>query len=142
MDLHGHNAHWFGPVDEREIARVEHLLGIAFPQDYRQFLSKQGAGAAGSIELYGLGCDEACLPSLLWLIRCLEADGFVRPAPLVPFNEVGNGDYAALLAAPLGDHATGAVVYWSPRRDDRLDLEAAAASFGAWLERRLAPQKR
>jgi hypothetical protein len=141
MDLHGHDAHWLGPVDEGEISRVERLLGVHFPSDYRRFLGEQGAGSIGSTELYGLGCDQGRLPSLLWLIGCLEADGFVRPTVLLPVSEVGNGDYVAVLAAPLGDHAAGVAVYWSPRRDDRLDLEAAAGSFDAWLRRRLAPRK-
>jgi len=129
---------WLGPAEEREIWQAEQLLGVRFPGDYRRFLAEHGAGSIGAIELYGLGCDEGRLPSLLWLIRCIEADGFVRPSPLLPISEVGNGDYIALLAEPLGRHATGAAVYWSPRRDDRLDLEAAASSFDTWLSRRLS----
>lgn len=127
----------FGAVEEAEIRRLETNLGVALPSEYRAFLADHGSGILGHLEILGLGCEPVSVPSLPWMIGDLEEAGFKRPRELIPISAIGNGDFAAILAATVEDIAVGSVVYWSPRRDDELRLETAAASFSAWLEDQL-----
>lgn len=128
---------WIGPRDEREIERAEETLGLMFPPQYRAFLREYGAGAVGSYEIYGLCGGSSGPPSVLWLIEDLEQLGLRRPHQLIPFHAEGDGDYSAILAAPLAGNRAGSIVYWSPRRDDEHDLRPAAGSFEEWLAERV-----
>ena len=122
-----------GPLTEDSVVAAEEELGVLFPAEYRQFLLQFGSGIVGSHEIYGLGGNRKTVPHLLWLIDDLRASGLKRPTQLIPFYAEGDGDYSAILAAPLAGQPAGAVVYWSPRRDDVLDFRVAYASFYAWF---------
>ena len=133
-ELQGRDAEWMGPVGEDLLVEVEEQLGLKFPEQYRTFLQEHGCGAVGHLEIYGVGCDPSSPPSLQWLIRDLEGDSFLRPAPLLPICDVGNGDYFAILAAPLDNQPASAIVAWTPNHDGPLELAPVAPSFAKWLE--------
>lgn len=128
---------WLGPTTEAEVVAAEEDLGLAFPSEYRAFLLRYGSGVVGSHEIYGLGAKRTAVPHLLWLVNDLKKSGLNRPPQLVPFHAEGDGDYSAVLAAPLAGQATGSVVYWSPRRDDVLDLRPAYKSLAEWFAARV-----
>ena len=131
--LEGKAGRWLGPAAEADVVAAEEALGLVFPAEYRAFLLRYGSGAVGSHEIYGLSGKRTAVPHLLWLVDDLKKSGLKRPPQLVPFHAEGDGDYSAILAAPLAGHATGAVVYWSPRRDDVLDLRPAYGSLEDWF---------
>lgn len=135
--LEGSGGRWFGPVDESDVVAGEEELGVPLPSSYRSFLLEYGSGIVGRLEIYGLGTPRSSAPNLLWLIDDLRKIGLRRPAQLIPFYAEGDGDFSAILAAPLAGHPTGAVVYWSPRPDDSLDLRASCASLEDWFDARL-----
>lgn len=127
---------WLGPVSEADVVAAEKDLGIAFPPEYREFLLAYGSGLVGSHEIYGLGGKRDAVPHLLWLVEDLKSSGLNRRPELVPFHAEGDGDYSVVLAEPIDGHATGDVVYWSPRRDEVLDLRPAYASLEEWFAER------
>ena len=127
---------WFGPVYEAIVASAEESLGVALPEQYRDFLLRYGSGLVGSYEIYGLGGPPNRVPSLLWLIEDLQRSGLHRPKSVIPFHAEGDGDYSAVLAEPLCGQPAGAVVYWSPRQDDVLDVKPAYASLNDWFAER------
>lgn len=44
----------FGGASESIIKKAQVVLGVEFPEDYKQFLSDFGALTFGSIEIYGV----------------------------------------------------------------------------------------
>jgi hypothetical protein len=134
--LEGKMGMWLGPVNEVEVVAAEETLGLVFPASYRAFLLRYGSGIIGSHEIYGLGGKQTSVPHLLWLIDDLKKSGLKRPPQLVPFHAEGDGDYSAILAAPLAGQPTGAVAYWSPRPDDAVDLRRAYKSLEDWFAAR------
>lgn len=135
--LEGEFAQWTGPVDEREVVAAEEYLGVPLPSAYRSFLLRYGSGSVGSHEIYGLGCPRTGVPNLLWLVDDLRDLGLQRRPQLIPFYAEGDGAYSAVLAAPLSGHPPGAVVYWSPRRDDVINIKSAFAGFDEWVVGRI-----
>lgn len=135
--LEGKSARWFGPVDEFSVAKAEESIGVPMPALYKSFLLQYGSGVIGQYEIYGLGCPQNGVPNLLWLIQDLKQIGLQRPTQIIPFHAEGDGDYSAVLAAPLAGQSVGSVVYWSPRRDDQLDIRPAAVSLEDWFANRV-----
>ncbi len=135
--LEGKNGRWLGPVDDAVVMAAEEELGVPVPSSYRDFLLKYGSGIVGHLEIYGLGGPRTGVPSVLWLVDDLRESGLSRPTQVIPFHAEGDGDYSAILAAPLSGQPTGAVVYWSPRRDDVLDVRPAYSTLDDWFAARL-----
>ncbi len=131
--LDGKLGRWLGPVSDEIVTAAEESLGVVFPPEYRAFLLKYGSGVVGVHEIYGLGGNPTSVPSLLWLVNDLSKSGLKRPTQVVPFYAEGDGDYSAILAAPLAGQRTGSIVYWSPRRDDVLDLRPAYSTLEEWF---------
>jgi hypothetical protein len=44
-----------GPPDASEIEKLEHWVGFALPPEYKEFVSKFGAGIVGPFPIYGVG---------------------------------------------------------------------------------------
>jgi hypothetical protein len=135
--LEGKRGKWLGPVMEAEIVAAEEALGVVLPGSYRRFLLEFGSGIVGSHEIDGLGGPGDRVPSLLWLVEDLRKSGIKRPTQVVPFHAEGDGDYSAVLAAPLAGQPAGAVVYWSPRRDDVRDIRPGYPTLEDWFAARV-----
>ena len=135
--LNGKLGRWLGPVEEAQVVAAEEALGLVFPLEYREFLLRYGSGIVGSHELYGLGGEPSGVPNVLWLVEDLKRSGLKRPHQVVPFHAEGDGDYSAVIAAPLAGQPTGAVIYWSPRRDEVLDIRPAYGTLSEWLSARI-----
>jgi hypothetical protein len=131
------NGRWLGPVDEATIVAAEEALGVPMPAQYRSFLLRYGSGTVGQHEIYGLGGSTNGVPNLLWLVEDLRKLGLKRPTQVIPFHAEGDGDYSAILAAPLSGQPTGVVVYWSPRPDEVLEIRPAYATLEDWFAARV-----
>jgi hypothetical protein len=68
-----------GPVSDSAIEQAENRLGVKFPQDYRFFLKKCGAGSFGGCEIYGIVPDDtiASVPNGIWATEYLRAQSMV-----------------------------------------------------------------
>ena len=139
--LEGRAGRWLGPVGEEVVMLAEERLGVPMPASYRKFLLTYGSGIVDDLEIYGLGGSRKGVPNLLWLVDDLREAGLQRPPQLLPFHAEGDGDYSAILAAPLHGHPTGSVIYWSPRRDDEVDVRLAFSTLDEWFLSRLGQSR-
>ena len=107
-------AEFAGPVPFEEIWVAEQELGVTFPDSYRDFLQRYGAGYFGGRPVYGLGVPDTGIPNVVWATNLLrEADDFF-PADLVVIQDPGEGDLLCLATSRLDDQNECPVVQWIP----------------------------
>lgn len=100
FDLLCRDAEVSGAVDKSTIDYAEVLLGITFPDEYREFLTRYGAVVAHGFEVYGLLKDAAANNPPIWQdvvsvtqdLRKMGQAGTERNE-LVPFTDDGTGVY-------------------------------------------------
>jgi cell wall assembly regulator SMI1 len=88
-----------GPCSDSDIRQAENELGVKFPSQYKEFLSKCGAALLGGVEVYGLPNPETNDPPV-WQnvvtvtkqLRSWGQAGTEKPS-LVPIAEDGTGVY-------------------------------------------------
>lgn len=123
-------ADFVGPRTAESVAQAEQMLGVKFPESYRQFLLCLGAGSVRGCELYGIVDNEGTasgVPSVVWLTQRLrDSCGF--PPSLIAISDTGYGGYHAIDTA-RGDSP---VVEWQPF-DASEACCAIADDFGAYL---------
>jgi hypothetical protein len=90
-----------GGVSEVDIEAAEGKLGLAFPQQYREFLRSYGAAILPGTEIFGLVDASRNDPPLWTDIR--EITGKLRSA-----GQVGAGDQCFL---PISEDGTGVYFY-------------------------------
>lgn len=87
-----------GEIDEKVIEKAEELLGIRFPDTYRQFLANYGAGDFGAEEIYGIVDDnfiDSEIPNGIWLTLNEREEGDL-PEELVIIYYTGDEYYYCL----------------------------------------------
>lgn len=87
------NTKFYGPVEEGKIIQAEEQLKICFPEDYRSFLKKYGAGFLGSFEIYGIipNLERKSIPNGIWLTEDLrEKDQMPESYVAIGFDGFGN----------------------------------------------------
>lgn len=74
-----------GPVSETAIKLAEEKLGVEFPQDYRVFLKRCGAGSFGGCEIYGIVSDgtQQSIPNGVWATEYLRITLMIPNACIV-----------------------------------------------------------
>jgi len=93
------NGEFSGPCSEYDIRKAEIELGVKFPRQYEEFLSKYGSALLGGVEIYGLPDPEKNDPPL-WQdvvtvtkqLREWEQAGTEKPS-LIPISDDGTGVY-------------------------------------------------
>lgn len=88
-----------GPATESVIQQAEQQLGTNFPEEYREFLKKNGALVSRGVELYGLP-DAAKNDPPIWQ-NVVEVTSNLRTLGqlgsddlyLIPFSDDGSGVY-------------------------------------------------
>jgi hypothetical protein len=107
-------ADFVGPVPFEEIYVAENRLGVRFPDSYRDFIQRYGAGTFGGKPIYGLGVPDDGLPNVVWATEAMrEADDFF-PADLVVIQDTGEGDILCLATALMNEDNECPVVQWIP----------------------------
>ena len=107
-------AEFVGPVPFEEVWVAETQLGVKFPDSYREFLQKYGAGSFGGRTIYGLGAPDTGLPNVVWATNLLrEADDFF-PGDLVVIQDTGEGDILCLATSRMDERNECPVVQWIP----------------------------
>src|SRR5207253_5544344 len=91
IDANPDLAEFAGGVAFEEIWVAEQSLKLTFPDSYREFLQRYGAGSFGGEPVYGLGVPEDNLPNVVWATRTVRrADDFF-PVDLVVIQDTGEG---------------------------------------------------
>jgi antitoxin YobK len=122
-----------GPRPAELIAKAEKALGHKFPSQFRQFVSRFGAGSFGSFEIYGVIDDEferSSVPNGVWL-NLKGRREYGMPGDLLVIADLGNGDSYCI---ELEDGAEGRVVLLIHGRPPaEAAREFVAEDFGAFL---------
>jgi hypothetical protein len=138
-------SHFVGPRPESLVALVEQVLNVRFPLTYRTFLRELGAGAFGSVEVYGV-CDDdwedSGIPDMVWITLGDQRAGWL-PSQFVHIGDDGMGNMLVLdLREPrLAEEPK--VFAWAAGRsqvDD--DLEVVAPDFGTFFLSQVEAQLR
>jgi antitoxin YobK len=129
-------ADFVGPVPFEEIWVAEQELGVTFPDSYRDFLQRYGAGSFGGITIFGLGVPPEGPPNVVWATNLLrEADDFF-PADLVVIQDTGEGDILCLATARMNEQNECPVVQWIPELTfEEQTFEVINSTFAHFLLR-------
>ncbi len=123
-----------GPVGEADLALASTLLGLEFPLSYRAYLQTFGAGAFGTVEIYGIIAGRLpgrAAPSVVW--RTLDERARCgMPHRLIPILDSGYGPLICLETTQVTADGECAVVEWSPSIG-QAPTERIADSFGAFF---------
>lgn len=57
IDIYRQEGDFFGEVTEKHIINAEQMLGLKFPQGYRDFVKKFGSGGICGVEIEGVQAD-------------------------------------------------------------------------------------
>jgi hypothetical protein len=110
MDL----AQFAGPVPYEEVWVAESRLGVTFPDSYREFLQRYGAGSFGGEPVYGLGVPDIDLPNVVWATEAIRTADDFFPSDLIVVQDTGQGDLLCLATARMNDTNECPVVQWIP----------------------------
>ena len=72
IDAHPELADFVGGIPFEEVWVAEKDLGVTFPESYRDFVQKNGAGSFGGQTVYGLGVPDNGLPHVVWATNSLS----------------------------------------------------------------------
>ena len=126
-------AEFVGPRPAELIAKAEQALGHKFPSQFREFVSRLGAGNFGSFEICGVIDEEferSSVPDGVWL-NLKERQEYGLPGDLLVIADVGNGDRYCI---ELRDGTEGRVICLiHGKPPSRAEREFVAEDFGAFL---------
>lgn len=125
-----------GAVPFEEVWVAEGHLDVTFPDSYREFLQRYGAGSIGDREVYGLGVPTTGLPNVVWATEALrESDDFF-PADLVVLQDTGEGDILCLATSRMNEDKECPVVQWIPEMSfEEQAFEVVNKTFAGFLLR-------
>lgn len=129
-------------LTEKEIKKNEEILGVEYPEQYKEFLRMYGWLLVGERHLGGKEGVEEALE-----LRKYHPESFSKN--LIPLDDIGNGDYDCLVCGGK-DH--GKVVFWqhdAPNEEvypnipsgKSKDFWVEASDFWTWLVDRLEFQR-
>ncbi|MGT2950079.1 hypothetical protein BU202_02980 [Streptococcus cuniculi] len=125
---------YFGECSDSLIRLAEEALGVRYPDDYRDFVSRFGAGNFGSSEIYGVfkeDFENSSVPDSVWL-TLLEREEIGLPHYLVIIYELGNGELYCLNYDKLNSVGEPTVTAFVPNGKPNTD-EILYESFGDFL---------
>lgn len=123
-----------GPVPASRIDSASRELGLPFPEQYREFLSRLGSGSVASEGFIGLGGSQDL--DVVFVCKALRSKKRQKKfsSSLIPVRSDGYGNYDAI---DTGRSTTGgefAVVEWRHEGTDADSNRVLAGSYFAWLE--------
>ena len=124
---------FYGSASTEMIAQAQSTLGIRFPADYIDFLSKLGSGFASSEEFIGLG-GPAHLNVVTVASRLREPSRLaVFPKELIPLRSDGFGNYDCINLSGSNDVDGTLVVLWVHDGGDHQDFEVIEHGYWEWF---------
>ena len=129
-------ADFAGAVPFEEVWVAEGQLGVTFPNSYREFVQRYGAGSLGGQAVYGMGVPETKLPSVIFATEALRASDDFFPEDLVVIQDTGEGDILCLATSRMNDEGECPVVQWIPEMSfEEQAFETVNKTFAGFLLR-------
>lgn len=137
----GHpRAHFVGERSEELIVKAEKALGLLFPESYRTFVRRLGAGGFGAFEIYGVTDEpfDGPIPDGVWATLDSRSGPSNLPATMIVFGADGMGGEYVLDTAkgpepPVEVWIGGMSAVGEP-------LEVLASDFGSFLREQVLEQ--
>src|SRR5437660_11543820 len=101
IDAHPEMAEFAGGVPFEEIWVAEGSLGVSFPESYKEFLQKYGAGIFAGQAIYGLGVPDTNLPNVVFATETLRTSDDFFPVDLEVIHDTGEGDILSLATSRM-----------------------------------------
>lgn len=135
--LRGLNEEEFsGGVSISSISSAEEKLGIKFPSDYVEFLTKLGSGYASSEEFLGLGgAPHLDVVEVSTQLRVPSSYSFF-PSSLIPVKADGYGNYDCI-DLENSSSETSRIVLWLHDGGDNQEYEIISDNYWDWLEKEI-----
>jgi hypothetical protein len=129
-------AGFVGGAPFEEVWVAEGQLGVTFPDSYREFLQKYGAGSFGGQGIYGLGAPDTGLPNVVWATEAVRASDDFFPGDLVVIQDTGQGDLLCLATSRMNEERECPVVQWIPEMSfEEQAFEVVNSTFAHFLLR-------
>ncbi len=103
-----------GEIPIEAIDKIEGVLGVRFPEDYRSFLNRYGAITIGEVCIYGISSPVDREPSIVWALDALWKVSPEIPKNLIPIQDLGESKGIACLQCQKSQSPTSdaSVVLW------------------------------
>ncbi|MBF2355981.1 SMI1/KNR4 family protein [Listeria seeligeri] len=126
----------FGGASETIIKKAQVVLGVEFPEDYKQFLSDFGALTFGSIEIYGVfkeDFENSGVPDTVWS-TLNERKLVSMPKHYVILHNTGMGEMYCMNFAELNSQNEPKITSYFPGfSEEAQQNEVLYDNFGEFL---------
>lgn len=136
IEASGIESFFCGGRSKKLIFEAEKILGNKFPESYRRFLEKYGAGGVFGLEIYGIPADDLNVkgvPNTVWLTRIARKEIGLKDN-LIIVADAGLGDYYVLNCNP---EKSGEVLLWNTRNQQEIKDPNSGANFEEFLNIKL-----
>jgi cell wall assembly regulator SMI1 len=125
---------FFEPADTAAIENASREIGLPFPPQYREFLTRVGCASVGSESFIGLGGPQYL--DVVWVTTTLRNKRSTKNFPkfLIPLRADGYGNYDAIDTSHPTDDGEFAIVEWRHEGTDADRSEVLTSGFFEWLE--------
>ena len=103
-----------GTVPMEGIDKIESILGIKFPEEYRTFLNRYGAITLGKLHVYGISYPTDQEPSIVWALNGLWKAFPEMPKNLIPIRDLSESGAVVCIQcqSPEQDNSDAPIVLW------------------------------
>lgn len=133
--LHSDQTYLVGKRSLELVMLAEKVLGLTFPNFYRQFLLDFGAGSIGGTEIYGVIDDDffnSSVPDAIWYTLTLRRETKI-PHDYVVIAEVGDGRIFVLDTDATRTTEGQIYLYYPGLLPSEQPDEKALGEFSTWF---------
>ena len=125
-----------GACPSELIEKAEHKLGVKFPDSYREFLLRYGAGSFGSEEIYGVikdDFDNSGIPDAVWYTLKQRKEVELPEDLIIIYSTGGEGMFCLNLGGNHISREAPVVSYMIGHEPAAQKYEVIADDFGIFL---------
>jgi hypothetical protein len=133
IEQHPDRSYFRGPRDENVVGAAEDRLGLRFPDAYRRFVLRMGAGSFGAAEFYGVIDSDFSgpVPDGVWVTLESRKGPSALPTSMVVIGQDGMGGQYVLDTAAGDDPAV--TVWIGGMSSPGEPLEEVASDFAEFV---------
>jgi antitoxin YobK len=134
IDANPDLADFAGGVPFEEVYVAENELGVTFPDSYREFIQKYGAGSFAGEPVFGLGVPATNTPNVVYATEALRTSDDFFPSDLVVIQDTGQYDILCLATSRMNNENECPVVQWIPEMSfEEQSFETINSTFAHFL---------